>query len=81
VHDSARLEGHLKARGAGVGRSEIDGFLDRRRGVEADGVHADRIADLIDGLEDAAEGGSLRQGLARPLDDPIAIGFSSEGAA
>ncbi|MCZ8150285.1 MAG: hypothetical protein O9325_20810, partial [Roseomonas sp.] len=52
-------EGGVEVRGASVERAEVAVLLDQPLGVVAGGEVADGVADLIDGLEDAAVDGLL----------------------
>src|SRR3712207_841433 len=56
-------------------------LLDQPFGVVAGDEGADGVADLVDGLEDAAVHDLLLQGSEEALDDAIRLGFSDEGIA
>jgi hypothetical protein len=68
-------------RRAGVERAEVAVLLDQPLGVVAGDEVADGLADLVDGLEDAAMDDLLFQRPEQPLDDAIGLGFSDEGVA
>src|SRR4051794_15328054 len=87
-----RFPGHAVALcGASEGRVEVCGtrvewakvavLFDQPLGVVAGGEVADGVADLVDGLEDAAVDGLLLQRAEEPLDDAVRLGFTDEGVA
>src|SRR5512132_1596031 len=85
-----RLSGHLvglcgapevrvEPCGTCVERAAEAVLLDQPLGIVAGGEGADGVADLVDGLEDAAVDGLLLQGSEEPLDDTICLGLADEG--
>ncbi|MCS6930988.1 MAG: hypothetical protein NZM27_02115, partial [Acetobacteraceae bacterium] len=74
-------EAGVEVRGARVERAEIAVLLDQPLGVVAGGEVAHGVAELVDGLEDAAMDDLLLQGPEQSLDDAVRLGFSDEGVA
>jgi enoyl reductase-like protein len=68
-------------RRAGVEGAAETVLLDQPFGVVAGDEVADGVADLVDGLEDAAMDDLLFQRPEQPLDDAVGLGFSDEGVA
>jgi len=66
-------EGRVEASGASVERAEAAVLLDQSLGIIEGGEVADGVADLVDGLEDAAVDGLLLQRAEEPLDDAIGL--------
>ncbi len=62
-------EGRVEARGARVERAEVAVLLDQPLCVVAGGEVANGVADVVDGLDDAAVDGLLLQRPEEPLDD------------
>jgi hypothetical protein len=58
-------------RRAGVERAEVAVLLDQPLGIGDGGEFADGIADLVDGLEEAAIDDLLLEGPEQPLDDAV----------
>jgi hypothetical protein len=71
----------VEACGAGVERAAESVLFDQPLGIVAGDEVADGIADLVDGLEDAAMDDLLFQRPEQPLDDAVGLGFSDEGVA
>ncbi len=68
-------------RGVRVARAEGAVLLHGPLGVVEVGEGADGVADLADGLENAAVDGLLLQGSEQPLNDAMGLRFSGEGVA
>jgi hypothetical protein len=58
-------------RRAGVERAEVAVLLDQPLGIGDGGEFVDGIADLVDGLEEAAMDDLLLEGPEQPLDDAV----------
>jgi hypothetical protein len=58
-------------RRAGVEWAEVAVLLDQPLGIGDGGEFADGIADLVDGLEEAAMDDLLLEGPEQPLDDAV----------
>ena len=87
-----RFPGHLVGlRGHGHGRkvalsaqgvwTEVAVLLDQPLGAVAGDEGAHGVADLVEGLEDAAVDDLLFEGSEEALDDAVGLGLADEGAA
>jgi hypothetical protein len=80
LHHAARLR--LVARPAPrASRGEEGVVLDQPRGVVAGDELADRMGDLVDGLEDATVDDLLFRRPEQPLDGAVGFGLGDEGVA
>jgi hypothetical protein len=61
--------------------AEVAGVLDQPRGVGAGNEGAHGVADVLDGLEEAAVHDLRVQGAEEALDDAIGFGLADEGSA
>ena len=69
-----RFPGHAVAlRGARVGRAEVAVLIDKPLGVVRGGEVADGVAELVDGLEDAAMDGLLFRRSEEPPEDAVRL--------
>jgi hypothetical protein len=78
---SCTPEAGVEPGGARVERAAMAVLLDQPFGVVALDERADGVADLVDGLEDAAVDGLFFQRSEQPLDDAVRLGFGHEGVA
>ena len=74
-------DGRVEPGGADVEWAAVAVLPDQPRGVVAGGKGADGVAELVDGLADAAIDDLLLQGAEEPLDHAVGLGFSDEGVA
>ena len=74
-------EGLLVPGGAHVSRAAMAVLLDQPLGVVAGDEDPDGVADIADGLEDAAVHDLLFQGAKEPFYDTVRLGLADEGIA